>query len=125
VLTAHHHAGHTKGATSFTTDVREGGKTYRVIIANMGTINPGVKVSGMPTYPNITRDYAATFAAQKEMRIDVWLASHASQFRMHEKYKPGDAYDPERFVDPEGYLEAVRRLEKAYLDQLAKERAAR
>jgi hypothetical protein len=44
---------------------------------------------------------------------------------MHEKYKPGDAYDPERFVDPEGYLEAVRRLEKAYLDQLAKERAAR
>src|SRR6478752_4268319 len=60
VLTAHLNAGHTKGATSFTLNVREGGKTYRVIIANMGSINPGVKVSGMPSYPGITQDYANT-----------------------------------------------------------------
>lgn len=122
-LTAHLHAGHTKGATSFTFDVRENGKTFRVLIANMGSINPGVTVNGMPGYPEITKDYANTFIAQKEMKIDVWLASHAGQFRMHEKYKPGDAYDPSRFVDPNGFVEAVRRLEKAYLDQLAKERA--
>ena len=122
-LTAHLHAGHTKGATSFTTDVRENGKTYRVIVANMGSINPGVKVTGMTEYPGIEQDYARTFASQKAMTIDVWLASHASQFRMHEKYKPGDAYQPDRFVDPKGFLEAVRRLEQAYLDQVAKERA--
>ena len=59
-LTAHLHAGHTKGATSFTTDVRENGKTYRVIVANMGSINPGVKVTGMTTYPGIEQDYART-----------------------------------------------------------------
>ena len=47
-LTAHHHPGHTKGATSFTLTVREGGRDYRVVIANMGSINPGVTVSGMP-----------------------------------------------------------------------------
>src|SRR5712671_3867399 len=35
VLTAYLHPGHTKGATSFTVNVPEGGKTYRVIIANM------------------------------------------------------------------------------------------
>ena len=122
-LTAHLHAGHTKGATSFTTEVRENGKTYRVIVANMGSINPGVKVTGMTTYPGIEQDYARTYASQKAMTIDVWLASHASQFRMHEKYKPGDAYQPDRFVDPKGFLEAVRRLEQAYLDQVAKERA--
>jgi metallo-beta-lactamase class B len=125
ILTAHLHPGHTKGATSFTTDVRENGKTYRVIIANMGTINPGVKVGGMPKYPGITKDYARTFIAQKDLKIDIWLSSHASQFRMHEKYKPGDAYSPERFVDPAGFLAAVRRLEQAYLDQLARERAAK
>jgi len=124
-LVAHLHAGHTKGATSFTTDVQEGGKTYRVIIANMGSINPGVKMSGMPGYPNIAQDYAKTFLAQKDMKIDVWLASHASQFRMHDKYKPGDQYDPQRFVDPQGYLAAVQKLEKTYLDQVAKERSAR
>ena len=33
----------------------------------MGSINPGVKVSGMPNYPGITQDYARTFLAQKDM----------------------------------------------------------
>jgi metallo-beta-lactamase class B len=125
VLTAHHHPGHTKGATSFMVNVQEAGKTYRVIIANMGSINPGVRVSGMAKYPGITQDYARTFRAQTDMSIDIWLASHAAQFRMHEKYKPGDAFDAERFVDPAGFKAAVQQLEKAYLDQLARERSAK
>ena len=123
VLTAHHHPGHTKGATSFTLNVQERGKTYRVVIANMASINPGVTVSGMAKYPGITEDYARTFKAQKDMQIDVWLASHASQFKLHEKYKPGDAFDPDRFVDPQGFKASVERLEKAYREQLARERA--
>ena len=124
-LTAHHHPGHTKGATSFTVNVQEAGKTYRVIIANMGSINPGVTVSGMAKYPGIAQDYARTFRAQKDMGVDIWLASHAAQFRMHEKYKPGDAFNPERFVDPAGFLAAVRQLEQVYLAQLARERRAK
>lgn len=124
-LVAHRHAGHTQGATSFTLNVQEGGKTYRVIIANMGSINPGVTVSGMANYPAITQDYARTFLSQKDMKIDVWLASHASQFKLHEKYKPGDPYSPDRFVDPQGFLTSVQQLEKVYLDQLAKERAGK
>ena len=122
-LTAHASPGHTKGATSFTFNVQENGKTYRVIIANMPSINPGVTVTGMPKYPEIGKDYGRTFLALKDMKIDVFLASHASQFRLHEKYKPGDAYNPERFVDPAGYLSSVQRLEKTYLEQLEKERA--
>jgi metallo-beta-lactamase class B len=125
VLTAHHHPGHTKGATSFTLDVQDGGKTYRVVIANMASINPGVTVSGMPKYPGIGEDYARTFKAQKDMPIDVWLASHASQFHLHDKYKPGDSYNPDRFVDPQGFKAAVEELEKTYRAQLARERAAK
>jgi metallo-beta-lactamase class B len=124
-LTAHLHAGHTKGATSFTTTIRENGKSYNVIIANMGSINPGVTVSGMPGFPGITQAYANTFLAQKDMKVDVWLASHAGQFRLHDKYKPGDPYDPNRFVDPAGFLASVQRLEKAYLAQLETERSSR
>jgi metallo-beta-lactamase class B len=123
VLTAHHHPGHTKGATSFTLNVPDNGKTYRVVIANMGSINPGVTVSGMPKYPGIADDYARTFKAQKDMAIDIWLASHASQFKLHEKYKPGDPYNPDRFVDPQGFKAAVEQLEKTYRDQLARERS--
>ena len=124
-LVAHLHAGHTRGATSFTIDVKEGAKTYHVIIANMGSINPGVTVTGMPGYPGIGQDYARTFLAQKDMKVDVWLASHASQFGLHEKYKPGDPYSADRFVDPQGYLTAVQKLEKTYLDQLARERGGK
>ena len=123
VLTAHHHPGHTKGATSFTLNVQDSGKTYRVVIANMGSINPGVTVSGMAKYPGITEDYARTFKAQKDMQIDVWLASHAAQFKMHEKYKPGDPFNPDRFVDPQGFKASVEQLEKTYRDQLARERS--
>jgi metallo-beta-lactamase class B len=122
ILTAHHHPGHTKGATSFTFDVRENNKTYRVGIMNMPGINPGVRVSGMPKFTEIAQAYATTFHDQKEMKIDVWLASHAAQFEMHKKYQPGGAYNPDRFVDPDGFHRAVERLEKLYRDQLAKER---
>jgi metallo-beta-lactamase class B len=125
VLTAHIHAGHTKGSTSFTTNVQEGGKTYRVVIANMGSINPGVKMTGMPGFPDISQAYANTFRAQKDMQIDVWLASHASQFRLHEKYTPGAAYDPQRFVDPDGFKKAVQDLEKTYLEQVAREKGGK
>jgi metallo-beta-lactamase class B len=123
VLTAHIHAGHTKGATSFTTNVQDGGRTYRVVIANMGSINPGVKMTGMPGFPDIAQAYAETFRAQKDMQIDVWLASHASQFRLHDKWTPGSAYDPNRFVDPAGFLKSVQDLERAYREQVAREKA--
>jgi len=72
-------------------------------------------------FPDISQAYARSFRAQKDLKIDVWLASHAGQFRLHDKYKPGDPYNPDRFVDPAGYLAAVERQEKAYLEQLARE----
>ena len=125
VLTAHLHPGHTKGSTSFSMDVRENNKTYRVGIMNMASINPGVRVSGMPKYPDIAAAYARTFHDQKEMKIDVWLASHAAQFDLHKKYQPGDAYNPDRFVDSQGFQRAVAQLEKVYRDQLAEEQKAK
>ncbi len=123
-LTLHIHPGHTKGATSFTLNVSEAGKTYRVVIANMASINPGVNVNGMQRYPGIAKDYANTYASQKQMKIDVWLASHALQFKLHEKYQPGATYNPDRFVDPKGFLADVERLEKIYIEQLASDRKA-
>ena len=122
VLTVHHHPGHTKGASSFTLTTRHGERDYRVLIANMGSINPGVTVSGMPGYPQIREDYARTFALQKELTFDIWVASHASQFNLHTKAARQGG--PERFIDPEGYRKAVDELEAAYLRQLQKERLA-
>ena len=122
-LTIHHHPGHTKGSSSFTYTTQENGRPYQVLIINMGTINPGVNVGFMPGFPKITDAYATTLTKQKQMRPDVWVSSHAGHFNMHDKYKPGDAYDPNRFVDPAGYLAKVERYEKLYLEQLQKDRA--
>ncbi|HWI13379.1 MAG TPA: subclass B3 metallo-beta-lactamase [Burkholderiales bacterium] len=124
-LTLHHHPGHTKGASSFTYTLQEAGRSYDVLIVNMGSINPGVQVSFMPAFPRITEAYGTTLAKQKQMKPDVWVASHAAQFDLHKKYKPGDAYDPNRFVDPAGYQAKIEYYEKLYQTQLAKERAAK
>lgn len=123
VLTLHHHPGHTKGASSFTFDTQDGGRTYSVLVVNMGSINAGVELLNMPGYPQIAEDYAATFAAQKALSADVWVSSHGRHYDLYDKFTPGDAYDPERFVDPEGYIAKIEEYEQLYLRQLAMERA--
>jgi metallo-beta-lactamase class B len=114
VLTVHLHAGHTKGASSFSMVVEEGGQNYDVIIANMGSVNDNVNLTYMPGYPEIVNDYENTFASQKAMNPDIWLSSHAGHFNMHDKYKPGMAYSPDNFLDPEGWHEKVTGYEAAF-----------
>jgi metallo-beta-lactamase class B len=124
-LTVHLHPGHTKGAASYQFDEEDGGREYRVLIANLPSINPGVKLLNNPKYPTIVADYAHTFATLKEMHPEIFLASHASQFALHRKYQPGDAYQPIRFVDPAGYRAALDQLQAAFDAQVARERAER
>jgi metallo-beta-lactamase class B len=121
-LTVHEHPGHTEGSSSYSMRVRENGRDYNVVIANMGTINEGKKLVVDPTYPGVAEDFADTYRKQKAMDVDVWVAAHGSQYGLHEKYEPGQAYSPDTFVDPEGFLAAVERLERIYLEQLAAER---
>lgn len=124
-LTVYSHPGHTRGSASYGLTVAENGRNYRVLIANMGSINPGTILIGNKKYPQISDDYAKTFRDQKTLQCDVFLASHASQYQLHDKWKPGQAYNPVTFVDPEGYKAAVGRAETAYLEWLAKEKSAR
>ncbi len=114
--------GHTTGSVSYTMKVREGGRDYDLVIANMGTINPGKRLVDKPTYPGVAKDFAETFRKQKALKCDIWVAAHGSQYGLHDKYKAGDAYDPKTFVDPAGFLAAIERLEKLYLEQLESER---
>ena len=114
--------GHTAGSSSYTMVVREGGRDYNVAIANMATINPGKQLVVDPTYPGVADDFAETFRKQKALDVDVWVSAHGGQYNLHEKYQAGQAYDPETFVDPDGFLAAVERLERRYLEQVAQER---
>ena len=113
-----HHPGHTKGASSFLFDIKDEHRSYRVLIANMPTILEETKFPTMSTYPNVARDYGNTFAAMKKIKFDIWLASHASQFGLHKKHQPGDAYNPDAFIDPTGYNTELNDLYQAYLKKL-------
>jgi metallo-beta-lactamase class B len=113
-----HHPGHTQGANSFLFDVKDKQRTYRVLIANMPSVLDETNLAGMPGYPEVGKDYAYTLNAMKGLQFDLWLSSHASQFGLHKKHKPGNAYHPEAFNDRAGYDAAVEGLEKAYLKKL-------
>ena len=109
-----HHPGHTKGSCSFLFTVKDDQQSYKVLIANMPSIVTDKAFSAIPTYPEISSDYAYTLTAMKNISFDIWLASHASQFELHEKHKPGDAYNPTAFKDQQGYNAAISDLQKEY-----------
>ena len=121
-LTVLESPGHTAGSSSYLMTVEEGGREYRVAIANMGTINPGKRLVVDPTYPGVADDFAKTFRRQKALDIDVWVAAHGGQYALHDKYEAGQPYSPDTFVDPEGFLAEVERLEGLYLAQIEAER---
>jgi len=109
-----HHPGHTKGSSSFLFTVNEGQRSYQVLIANMPTIVTDKRFDAISNYPEIKNDYAYTLKAMKNISFDLWLASHASQFKLHSKHKPGDAYNPSAFADRTGYDAALADLQQAY-----------
>ncbi|MBT1703215.1 subclass B3 metallo-beta-lactamase [Chryseosolibacter indicus] len=109
-----HHPGHTKGSCSFLFTVKDEKKTYRVLIANMPTIVTDESFSAIATYPDIEKDYRYTLQAMKGLSFDLWLASHASQFALHKKHKPGDKYNPAAFIDRAGYHKSLDELQNHF-----------
>ena len=123
-MVAHLTAGHTKGCTTWTTVAEENGKKYNVVFVCSVRMNTGIPLVGNAKYPNIAEDFENAFKTLKKLPCDVFLVSHANMFNMEEKIKrmeQGSATNP--FIDPEGYRTFVTQYEKAFEDQLKKERA--
>jgi metallo-beta-lactamase class B len=113
-----YHPGHTKGSCSYLFNVKDKKRSYKVLIANMPSIVTDKDFSAIPAYPNIEKDYAYTFNALKKLSFDIWLSSHASQFDLHSKHKPGDAYKPAAFIDRKGYDKEVSGLQDEFLKKI-------
>ena len=116
-----HHPGHTKGSCSFLFTVKDDQRAYRVLIANLPTIVTDKPFATITSYPGIASDYAYTLHAMKSISFDIWLASHASQFKLHDKHRPGDAYNPAAFIDQRGYDAALSDLQKQYDEKIQKD----
>ena len=122
-MRAHLTRGHTKGCTTWMTDVMDGGRRYAVVFVGGTSVNQGVKLVGNTRHPGIIDDYAKTFRVLKELRPDVFLAQHPRLYGMDDKLqrlKSGASANP--FIDPDGYRKFVADQEAAYLKQLAQER---
>jgi metallo-beta-lactamase class B len=112
-LEVHLTPGHSKGSVTYSMSVVENGKEYNLAIANMGTVV--MPLVDNEYYPEIAEDFAQSFRKQRTLTPDIWVAAHASQYGMREKYEAGS------FVDLDGYKQAIDRFEKRYLEQLAEE----
>ncbi len=117
-----HHPGHTKGSTSFLIDVKDEKRSWKVLIVNMPSILSQTRISGMPSYPNVGKDYQYTLESLKKLQFDLWVSSHASQFDLHDKHKPGDPYHPEVFGDRAAYEASVNGLQLEYNRRLKSDR---
>src|SRR3954465_728229 len=124
VLVAHLTPGHTKGCTTWTMKVSDGGKTNDVVIVGSPNVNPGYKLVNNTLYPGIAADYERMFTVLKSLPADIFLGAHGSYFDMEEKYarmKPGA---PNPFIDPEGYKQFVTQKEGEFREELARQKAA-
>jgi len=113
-----HHPGHTKGANSFLFTIKDKQRSYRVLIANMPSILDDTKLPSMPTYPDVGKDYAYTLKVMKDLKFDLWLSSHASQFDLQKKQQSATPYRPEVFIDRKGYDASLKSTEERYAKKL-------
>jgi metallo-beta-lactamase class B len=115
--------GHTKGCTTYTMKVEEGGKTLNAVIVGSPYVLSEYLLVNNPTYPQIAKDYTKTFRVLKSLPCDLFLGAHGSYFGLLEKFpnlKPGK---PNPFIDPSGYASFVKDSEDSFQKNLAKQEA--
>lgn len=120
-LTARITPGHTRGCTTWTTNVEEAGKRYNVVFSCSVTV-PGYTLVNNSAYPEIIEDYQRSFRILKSLPCDVLLAPHSEFFQMKEKAARLRAGDATAFVDPAGCRAYVNQSERSFQRELEKQR---
>ena len=117
-LTAHLTPGHSIGATTWAMEIKEGGRTLKVVFPDGTGVNPGFRLGSSPSYPGIVDDYVRTFQILESFDPDIWLPPHLDAFDFEEKLarvpKEGVA------VWKEGYEDWVAAQKKKFEDALTK-----
>jgi metallo-beta-lactamase class B len=118
-LVAHLTPGHTRGCTTWTTEIREGGRIYHVVIVGSANVNPGYKLVGNQQYPQIAADYEKTFRVLASLPCDIFLGAHGVYYNMDAKLQRVHPGAPNPFIDPQGYRAYVSEREQAFRAELA------
>jgi len=102
-LTAHLTPGHTKGTTTWTLEEPLNGRTMQVVIVCSPNVNPGYRLVGNKSYPQIASDYRHGFEVLRGLRCDIFLGAHGSYFGLVDKYARWKSGAKNAFVDSAGY----------------------
>jgi len=110
-------AGHTRGCTSWSFPVSDGGRELLAVDICSLTLNPLVPEA----YPGIRSDFERSFRVLRSLPADIFLASHADMFSMQRKLgERADARSPvDPFIDRAGYLGFIDRAEERFRKALA------
>ncbi len=123
-LTAHLTPGHTRGCTTWTMKVEEGGKPYDVVFL-CGVTVPGYRLVDNPGYPNIVADYEHSFALLRVLSCDVFLGAHGGYFGLQDKLARMRAHpESNPFIDPAGYRKYLEDSERDFHALLAHQQAS-
>jgi metallo-beta-lactamase class B len=123
-LVAHLTPGHTPGCTSWTTEIRDRGRTHRVILMCSSSVPESYRLIDNPRHPDAVADYRSHFAFLRSQRPDIPLGSHGRFFDLKgkiEKMRAGASINP--FIDPEGYAQHIAASEKRFEEAVAKQSA--
>jgi metallo-beta-lactamase class B len=123
VLTAHLTPGHTKGCTTWTLKVKDGGKMLDVVIVGSPNVNPGYVLVNNKKYPQIAQDFEKTFRVLKALPVDVFLGAHGAYYGLDAKYSKMKRGNPNPFIDPAGYKAYVADRETAFRTELARQKS--
>lgn len=125
-LTANITAGHTRGCTSWSFRVQDGGRELLAVSIGSLTLMPFVSLVEPETYPGIRADYERGFARLRQLPADIFLASHTIWFdmdrKLHERANGTDPVTP--FIDPDGYQAFIDRAEETFEDELREQQEA-
>lgn len=102
-LVGHLTPGHTRGCTTWTMSVQEGGKTLDVAILGSVGVNPGFKLVNNAEVPGIADEFTQAFKVLRGLHVDVPLASHPAMYGLQEKYAKLRRGGPNPFIDPAGW----------------------
>jgi metallo-beta-lactamase class B len=122
-LTAHLTPGHTRGCTTWTFDIAEGGKTFSVLVIGSVGVNPGMKLVNNPAYPQIAQDFQRSFAFLRSQHPDIPLGSHPGMYNMNEKFAKLGRGGASPYVDPAGYTSELDIVEGVFKSVLAQQTA--
>src|SRR5262249_13403042 len=80
---------------------------------------------GNTAYPGIAEDYERGFQVLKSLPCDIFLGAHGAYYDLETKYARMKTAGVAAFVDPDGYATYVADRERAFRDELAKQKRGR